>query len=289
MKYLLILITSLVSLSALSADVVEYIVRHQNISDHLIGTDKHSLEEIFIENKNLGIEKINVETYSLDFAKDILNELLSLERMEAVNSYLLKFVEDPTLIETVNLNAVNAVVDDHVSHTAVRIYFFDKGNETPIPGIEKVLFPEEFETEQNSYIPEDFETNTKFKIENIHFHGNSAMIKEDSEESLETLSRFMLSNPSLEILIEGHVNGKLSKSYLKEAGKSNPEKKVYNSSQHLSLARAETVKQFLVDQGIDESRISVEGKGANEMLFKKPRNKKEQEANRRIEVIIVKD
>jgi len=52
--------------------------------------------------------------------------------------------------------------------------------------------------------------------------------------------------------------------------------------------RANSIKNYLVIQGIDEKRIDIDGKGDHEMLFKIPKaTANEQEQNRRVEILVL--
>ena len=52
--------------------------------------------------------------------------------------------------------------------------------------------------------------------------------------------------------------------------------------------RANTIKNYLAIQGIDEKRIEIEGRGDHEMLFKLPKaTESEQEQNRRVEILVL--
>ena len=140
---------------------------------------------------------------------------------------------------------------------------------------------------ESSFIPAKFEEDTKFEIENIHFYGNSAIYRDESKPSLGELTHFMKHNESVNIRLEGHVNGNMGKRYLKKAAENNPERTAYKNAKDLSYERANTIKRFLVNQGIDENRIICEGKGGSEKLYKNPKNQAENRANRRIEVVIL--
>lgn len=126
----------------------------------------------------------------------------------------------------------------------------------------------------------------RFTLNNIYFEGNSALYKEESEPTLEEVTAYLKQHPQLNIRLEGHVNGNVGWLYLRRAGKTNPERKAYKNAKHLSLARAESIREYLVDHGIDSARIECVGKGGSERIYKKPRNRKENEANRRIEIIL---
>jgi len=188
----------------------------------------------------------------------------------------------------------------------VVMYILESDIDPPAAEIERALFPEEFDilpdtpsrstfakateinVEENnySYIPSQLKTGSNFNLSNIFFYGNSALYKRDSDESLEELLHFM-QNTKARIMLEGHVNGNMGRRYLKKAAKSNPERTAYRNAVDLSLARAESVKRYLVENGIDPSRIICVGKGGKEKIYNKPKNQRENSANRRIEIFIL--
>ncbi len=126
----------------------------------------------------------------------------------------------------------------------------------------------------------------RFTLNNIYFEGNSALYKDESEPTLEEVTAYLIQHPELNIRLEGHVNGRVGWFYLRKAGKTNPERKAYKNAKHLSLARAQSIRAYLVEHGVAPERIECEGKGGSERIYKKPRNRKENEANRRIEIIL---
>lgn len=277
----------LASLFAEATVVKQHVVNHESRVVLINEADENAIASIISYLEYFKIEKINIHSYSLDFEDQIKNQIISEQRLDAFYDLLTEDIEDDNNIEMINVNTQKILPKKKCSYTILEFYFLERNNEAEIPGIEKVLFPEEFEKNFKSYIPKQVYTDTKFEIKDIYFHGNSAVYKKNSEKSLNLLLNFMNENPSLKIRLEGHVNGKLSKAYLKEAANSNPEKKEYESSRHLSLERANSVKKFLEERGVSGDRILVEGKGADHMKNKKPRNRKEEEENRRIEVVVL--
>lgn len=110
----------------------------------------------------------------------------------------------------------------------------------------------------------------------IFFYGGRATILPKSREELNRLKAFVERNKSLELEIAGHVNVP-------------HEPPVPKSSQHyqLSESRAKVVKAFLIEQGVDASRITAKGYGNSQMLFPEAVSEKEQARNRRVEVRVV--
>ncbi|MBL7894801.1 MAG: OmpA family protein [Bacteroidia bacterium] len=109
----------------------------------------------------------------------------------------------------------------------------------------------------------------KYPIGSINFHGGLAVYITAAIPSLYNLRKLMRANPTLKIKIIGHTNGC-------DAG-----------VDELSVNRAKRIKQFLVENKVEESRIEVEGKGCREMLFPKPLTFSQMEQNRRVEVMVI--
>lgn len=79
----------------------------------------------------------------------------------------------------------------------------------------------------------------------INFETNSASITADSEERLMKTLTTMQNNPAIEVEISGHTDSRGSNS----------------SNQNLSERRANSVKAWLVEKGIDGNRITTVGYG----------------------------
>jgi outer membrane protein OmpA-like peptidoglycan-associated protein len=102
---------------------------------------------------------------------------------------------------------------------------------------------------------------------NIPFELNSAALKPQASEQLVQL-QLALSSPALgsnRFIVAGHTDAKGSPQYNKA----------------LSLRRAETVKHFLVEKGIDPSRLDTVGYGSDKLLSP---DHPEDPSNRRVEI-----
>ncbi len=82
-------------------------------------------------------------------------------------------------------------------------------------------------------------------LRNIFFEFDSYKLKPESITELEQLRSFLLRNPKLKVEVGGHTDSKGTEQY----------------NQHLSTQRARVVYQYLVDHGIDKSRLSYKGYG----------------------------
>lgn len=115
----------------------------------------------------------------------------------------------------------------------------------------------------------------KMVFKHMEFVSGQAKFMPTATESLNALLEFMLNNPTVKILIKGYVNDPYQ---------------FYDAQYDLDLSkeRAQAVYNYLVDKGIDKSRMNWQGRGNKEMVYPKPSNEDEMEANRRVEVEIVK-
>jgi len=96
---------------------------------------------------------------------------------------------------------------------------------------------------------------------------NATISDKESLLNVKKLSDFMKEHPVYHANIVGHTDNEGSEEY----------------NQKLSIRRAEVVKKLIVADGIEESRLSYEGRGENEPLFENinPFNRHQ---NRRTEV-----
>ena len=111
---------------------------------------------------------------------------------------------------------------------------------------------------------------------NTYFYGNASVMREKSRYELEELLRFLQENTTTTIKLHGHTNGSsrgITYLYLKEHNnffnirRSGEYIKRGVGARKLSEMRAETIRQYLVKQGIAESRIETKGWGGKQMLY----------------------
>tara|TARA_Y100001978_G_C23698457_1_gene439169 strand:- start:1992 stop:3113 length:1122 start_codon:yes stop_codon:yes gene_type:complete len=109
------------------------------------------------------------------------------------------------------------------------------------------------------------------KIDEIYFAAGLPDILEESLPKLNRLRDFLLVNPTVNIEIQGHVNGDGTKKM---------------KSKKLSKKRAKRILFYLVDAGISHDRLSAKGYGFTKPVFDSPQNEMEKETNRRVEILI---
>lgn len=85
----------------------------------------------------------------------------------------------------------------------------------------------------------------KVELENVFFNSDSFEIDHKSNIELSSVHHFLESNPTVKISIEGHTDTEGDSQY----------------NQRLSENRAKSVYTYLIDKGIDSSRLNYEGLG----------------------------
>jgi outer membrane protein OmpA-like peptidoglycan-associated protein/tetratricopeptide (TPR) repeat protein len=110
----------------------------------------------------------------------------------------------------------------------------------------------------------------EFIFENVFFEFDRYDLKMESKSSLSRLSNFLVDNPNVNILITGHTD--------------NIGSSVYNIQ--LSLQRAQSVQEYLVNKGLHPARVMVEGKG-DKIPIVPNINAQNQALNRRITVRVL--
>jgi len=108
-------------------------------------------------------------------------------------------------------------------------------------------------------------------LQNIFFDVDKYELKDKSVTELGKILRFLKENPSLKVEISGHTDNVGSESY----------------NVQLSGKRAQSVYNYLVDNGIDRSRLSIKGYGASRPVADNSTEEGRQQ-NRRIEFKLVK-
>lgn len=119
---------------------------------------------------------------------------------------------------------------------------------------------------------EKITTGKKLTFNDFYFEPNSPVLLPTSFPVLSELKNMLKLNPEVMITINGHVNG------FRNVNDPN--------YQTLSLNRAQTIKRFLVNYGIEETRMTCAGKGTSEMIYPNPRDENQAQRNRRVEIII---
>jgi outer membrane protein OmpA-like peptidoglycan-associated protein len=130
----------------------------------------------------------------------------------------------------------------------------------------EVHFPDPF---QNKDTTATIESNSSFY--DIYFAKSRSIFLPKSDNALNALTTSMKVNLNLEIMIIGHTDNIGDGNALVE----------------LSNQRAEAVKKWLVQHGIESSRVHTFGVGAADPLYENT-TESNRERNRRVEIIVMK-
>ena len=115
------------------------------------------------------------------------------------------------------------------------------------------------------------EKNQQIELEGIQFLPQSTVFTEEAKPKLRRLRDFLALNKDVQIEIQGHVH---------RIGKNNWK------SKRVSKQRAKEVKEYLVQNGIEEDRMTVKGFGNSKMKYPEPNTDEQRSANRRVEIKI---
>jgi outer membrane protein OmpA-like peptidoglycan-associated protein len=130
---------------------------------------------------------------------------------------------------------------------------------------------------------------------NVYFYKDAAIMRPESVYELNQLLDMVKENDKLKIRIHGHTNsnshGKII--HLDKEDKNfftlntDAHKVTNGSAKELSFQRAYTIQHWLMEQGIDESRMEIRGWGGKKMIYGK--HDAQADKNVRVEIEIIED
>ena len=109
----------------------------------------------------------------------------------------------------------------------------------------------------------------KFMYEDVYFQKGRYSLSSEAQEILKRKATWLMNNPDLDVLLEGHTNERGSKEY----------------NFALGDLRAGAVKTFLIRQGIKSPRLIAVSYG-NELSIDKSKTEKGKEKNRRVHFVV---
>lgn len=108
-------------------------------------------------------------------------------------------------------------------------------------------------------------------LKNIFFDVDKYELKEKSKTELQKISKFLLDNPNIRVEISGHTDNSGAAAYNKQ----------------LSEKRAHSVYQYLIQNGLDQKRLTTKGYGPDQPIADNTTEEGRQQ-NRRIEFKIIR-
>ena len=136
------------------------------------------------------------------------------------------------------------------------------------------FWPDEKSQHIEKVVLKPLQVGLKTDVRDITFLGDKTEIYHKSEEAIDEIIEFLTLNPGVKLAIIGHVNGPdnaKSASFYRKA----------------SEKRAQAVVDYLINKGVDKSRLEARGAGNSDMIYPKPATDWQSEANRRIEIEIL--
>lgn len=118
---------------------------------------------------------------------------------------------------------------------------------------------------------EPLEQDQLIELEGLVFESETDGLIPEALPKLKRLKDFMIINTEVNIEVQGHVHLQG-----RNTGK----------AKRLSKKRAKTVRNFLIEGGIDKKRIAVVGYGNSKMKYPEAETDAEKQANRRVEIKI---
>jgi outer membrane protein OmpA-like peptidoglycan-associated protein len=128
---------------------------------------------------------------------------------------------------------------------------------------------------------------------NVYFYNDAAIMMNESRFQLKELLALMMDNPEMKIRLHGHCNGSHFGKIIFPASDNDLFKlddssgQTFGSAKVLSLKRAETVRAFLIQNGVTANRISVKAVGGKKPLYDK--HSANAKKNLRVDVEILGD
>ena len=117
--------------------------------------------------------------------------------------------------------------------------------------------------------------NESIRLNNIHYDFDKATIRPDARPELDRLVSYLLDNPGIRVEMSSHTDSRGSDEY----------------NLRLSQRRADSVKAYLVEHGVESSRIVSVGYGETRLLNRcangVPCSEEEHQLNRRTEMKVI--
>ena len=140
---------------------------------------------------------------------------------------------------------------------------------------------------------EQLEKGASQALTSVFFFNNSSVMRPNSKETVESLVVFMNNNPDIRIRVHGHTNGSLDGKIIKMGDDSKEYFRVLpkehewtnGSAKALSDYRAQSLKKYMVDHGIDSDRIETKGWGGKRLKYYRKKNQANQNFKVEIEIL----
>jgi outer membrane protein OmpA-like peptidoglycan-associated protein len=128
------------------------------------------------------------------------------------------------------------------------------------------------DTTFNIKVPLDrVEVNKVFVVDNIYYDLDKSDIRSDAAEELDKLVDFLKDNPNIKIELSSHTDVRAADDY----------------NMKLSQRRAEAAVNYLIQNGINPTKITAKGYGETRLIVADAQTEEEHQRNRRTEIKIL--
>jgi len=135
-------------------------------------------------------------------------------------------------------------------------------------------------------------TGDYIEFNHVKFITNSTILQPESQNELRGLATLMKDNKSYKVVVHGHCNGNEDRDVIALGSSTelfastSGNTREHMDAKQFTVMRAETVKNFLVQEGVEESRIQTKGEGGKQYIY--PPNSSLSARNDRVEVEVKK-
>jgi outer membrane protein OmpA-like peptidoglycan-associated protein len=237
------------------------------------------------------IKQVNLYGHCDFIGSNKYNDSLSLQRVLATKTYLVTkgvntalFTEETgfgkrkplDLATTDTARAINRRVEIIITKEIVMA----PPSPLPVPAVEampvtKTPLPTLSEMIKDSSV----KAGSKLIIPNLIFEGGRHFLQQSSYPIVQELLKIMQDNPNLVIEIQGHV-------CCQQNGVDGRDDDLRTND--LSVQRAKVIYEYLVDKGIDSSRMFYRGFGSSQKIYPQELTPEQMAQNRRVEIKIIR-
>lgn len=280
--FLLVFIFNTALVNCLQAQIETYEFHFMTNSSSLDEDEmKHAVERI----NSQQFDSIRLEGHCDFRGSEQFNQSLSEARVKSVLNWIstIKLSSDVKISteafgETRPKNANMTAAGMAENRVVTMRLYQQKGSVSPDKGAKKEEKVPIEKTVQN--LEQQFATKETVQLQNIQFYGGRDMLLPESFEELKLLLDVMQKSDSFEIEIQGHI-------CCTPAGQADGMNMATGKMQ-LSYDRAVAIRDYLVRNGIDQSRLKVVGKGGSSPLVYPEMTESDRSRNRRVEIKILK-
>jgi outer membrane protein OmpA-like peptidoglycan-associated protein len=261
MKLFFTLLISLAATCCLQAQAKRYVYFDSNKSALTAG-GQATLDSLVVLLKDMGQYPIVISGYCDSTGTHGGNISLSEQRAERVYEYLKAKGVDTTRMTRKGYAEARDNSDEErkARNRRVEVSVLVGKSITPTVSNPRSLDPTTF--------ARDAKVGATYRIDNLNFRPNQAVLVMESVSTLLTLLQIMQQNPTLKIEIGGHV--------------------CCSNDMPLSVARAKFVYDYLVHKGIDSTRMTYKGYGRTRPIIENDELERDAKINRRVEITVLK-